>query len=730
MARGIYTMDDLPNTMSRGIVEELADAYRFAEGVVQDSLAYKRRQINAGLDADARKLFADSDNYNPAKFGRLSKTLMNERTPARVLRSIFGEQKGSEIYEAYWRPIIENNAAAKLWKNKQREDVKTFRDSKGTIRELSEDESAYAMKVLEGLAFEEEARNAAGMDKENLDRYIANFNQLMELMPKTGYNTEADRVDDVLSGKLTRSEAAAQSTNKALFEQIMENRLATASLPELSRALQTTLDGYEAALQARQEIRENDTVDAEIIDTAARAFQQKYQDMYTAINQLLVAHGYEEIGFIKGYAPHMQPETAQNGFQRAMEAMGLTGNVSSLPASIAGQTANFKPNMRYNPHFQSRTGSSTEYDIAKGFQEYTDYMGDIIYHMDDIMRLRRAVNYFRTEYAGEGISERISQAQMMLSARTEDKIRFAEEHDLGYIPGMTDGQVADLIEKYIEDNYGETGKLTKYSEFTTWLENAANLLAGKQSLADRGLEYTGGRQMLNVSNKLMKVFRQSKVAGSLSSALNQVAQLPAITTHLGAEYSMKALSDIGSGEITDEWRERSAFLVGKMDEVKLRETGYEKFMKWLFTPSGFVDDTIATMAVRGEYLRQLDMGKSEYEAMRLADDYGRQVMGSRAKLEKPQAYESKRPISQMIHMFQVEAVNSFDYIVSDLPVRSATWRRPRARARPPRLRRRPSWRICCRRSCSTGWVRRYTAARPSPSTCWEPRRSSSPPVRD
>ena len=135
VARGIYTMDDLPNTMSRGIVEELADAYRFAEGVVQDSLAYKRRQINAGLDADARKLFADSDNYNPAKFGRLSKTLMNERTPARVLRSIFGEQKGSEIYEAYWRPIIENNAAAKLWKNKQREDVKTFRDSKGTKKE-------------------------------------------------------------------------------------------------------------------------------------------------------------------------------------------------------------------------------------------------------------------------------------------------------------------------------------------------------------------------------------------------------------------------------------------------------------------------------------------------------------------------------------------------------------------------------------------------------------------
>lgn len=673
MARGLYTEQDIPASMSRDKVKAIADAYRYVDGVTTDSLSYRRRQINFKLDEDARKLFKDSEQYDPGKFGQISKILMNERTPDRVLRSIFGEKKGAELYEYYWRPIIENNAAAKLWKNRQREDVREFRDSKGKVRELNQDEKAYAMKVLEGLAFEEEYSKAAGMDKENLDRYITNFRNLMEMMPEPGYNAEAERVDRVLDGTLSRAEAEKQSGNVGLFRRIYENRMATASLPQLDEATQKTLDGYEAAMQNRSEIEADETVDAAIIEAAAKAYQQKYADMYTAINQVLVAHGYEEIGFIKGYAPHMQPEAATNGLGKIMQAMGMQSSVGNLPASIAGMTANFKPNMRYNPHFQTRTGKETEYDIAKGFQEYTDYMGDILYHMDDIMRLRRAVNYFRTEYAGEGIRERIEQAKAMLTAKTEDKAKFAEEHDLGYVPGMSDGQIAELIERYIEDNYGEAGKLTKYSEFTTWLENAANILAGKQSLADRGMEYTGGRRVLNIGNNVLRVFRNSKVAGNLSSVLNQVAQLPAITTHFlkdgGGKYMAQALADMASGELeADGWRERSAFLVGKMDEVKISEKDYEKFMNYIFTPAGMMDNAISTMAVRAEYLRQLDKGKSDKEAMRLADDYGRQVMGSRVKLEKPQAYESKRILSQMVHMFQVEAANSFDYIVSDLPL--------------------------------------------------------------
>ncbi len=42
-------------------------------------------------------------------------------------------------------------------------------------------------------------------------------------------------------------------------------------------------------------------------------------------------------------------------------------------------------------------------------------------------------------------------------------------------------------------------------------------------------------------------------------------------------------------------------------------------------------------------------------------------MASRAKGSRPLAYESKNLISQMLNMFQVEAVNSWDHIAQDLP---------------------------------------------------------------
>ena len=55
-------------------------------------------------------------------------------------------------------------------------------------------------------------------------------------------------------------------------------------------------------------------------------------------------------------------------------------------------------------------------------------------------------------------------------------------------------------------------------------------------------------------------------------------------------------------------------------------------------------------------------------AMREADDFGRRVMGSRMKGAKPLGFESKTLVNQMLHVFQVEAANTFDYMLfSDMP---------------------------------------------------------------
>ena len=83
---------------------------------------------------------------------------------------------------------------------------------------------------------------------------------------------------------------------------------------------------------------------------------------------MLTAHGYSTIGFIKGYAPHMQGEDTQNKLLSALRSMGVNTDAMTLPTSISGLTASYKPGKRWNPYFQSRRGSSTDYDAAAGYE--------------------------------------------------------------------------------------------------------------------------------------------------------------------------------------------------------------------------------------------------------------------------------------------------------------------------------------------------------------------------
>jgi hypothetical protein len=201
------------------------------------------------------------------------------------------------------------------------------------------------------------------------------------------------------------------------------------------------------------------------------------------------------------------------------------------------------------------------------------------------------------------------------------------------------------------------------------LNNYINIQAGKQSLADRGLEYNGGRAFLNLGNKIMRLFAQRNVGGNISSMINQFAQLPLVASHLGAKYVGRALTDIARGEIRrGDFAERSDFLTGKDGIEWVTEDKYDKFINALFSPMTLTDTLLSTIAVRGEYLRLLDRGYSDLDALKGADAFGRRVMGSRMKGVKPQGFESKGFVQQMIHVFQVEASNTFDYVfMSTLP---------------------------------------------------------------
>lgn len=122
---------------------------------------------------------------------------------------------------------------------------------------------------------------------------------------------------------------------------------------------------YADWLQTQEDLAGTD-VDQTKVEHAVEAYRTLYDKFYKAINHFLVAHGYEPIGFIKGYAPHFQPEAESGKLEKALKSIGvdLGAEAGSLPASIAGLTKAFAETNGTIPFFPAPCGK--EHGIRRG----------------------------------------------------------------------------------------------------------------------------------------------------------------------------------------------------------------------------------------------------------------------------------------------------------------------------------------------------------------------------
>lgn len=630
IAAGIYDADDIPSRMNASKVMELADYYTAEQAMKSDTIPMQRQDISQNLRAQAAELFKDTGNdtfekkYEKALFSPKGGLALYHRTPQRSMRAIFGWEQGQKINEAIFEPVYVNEQERKRFVNRMHDEVRRFEDKNGKQTALTEKERALTQLVIEGKAVAELV--AASDMKEQLIHAAENL--------KAG------------------GEMADVSQEFGLHDK--EAR-------DLARR-------YADWLQTQEDLAGTD-VDQTKVEHAVEAYRTLYDKFYKAINHFLVAHGYEPIGFIKGYAPHFQPEAESGKLEKALKNIGvdLGAEAGSLPASIAGLTKAFKPNKRYNPFFQHRAGKSTEYDVEKAFEKYVDYLSDVLYHTDDIMRVRAAVKYFREEYGPDEISAEISRAESLRFAPKEAKESFLKS--AGLLTNTSDLSYADLsakMEEYVEGLFDSIKKTSKYSDLTVWLDDYANKLAGKQLFSDRDMEREVGRTSLNVGRKLNKMFARANVAGNLSSSLNQTAQLPMIAGEIGPKYVIKAVNDIIAGKTKGDFADQSDFLTEKNGIDYLTNDKGSKITSALFWPLERMDYLISSIAVRGKYRKELDAGRSPKEAMKAADRWARDIMGTRSKGAAPLTFQSKNLIAQMVNMFQVEALNSWEHVTQDL----------------------------------------------------------------
>lgn len=630
VADGTYRENDIPASMEREKVLALADYY-YAESTFKGVGGVQERatEIREQNETLAREVFEKAEKvYRP-----MNMLKMNLNTPERVMRRSFGETIGEEINSTYFYPTQKNEAEKVRWINRMLDEVRTFKGRNGTESELTQAERAFVQQIME-------------------DRAVGETVASMEL--RGSIESAAENIRGGAEAKDAAREFGLDRKERELAERL-------------------------ARWRTNKELLASGEWDSVKIENAVEKFSKQYDLFYDAINDFLTAHGFAPIGFIKGYAPHMQKAETQNKLSSALKAMGVNIDVTELPTSISGRTADYKPGKRWVGNFLHRKGSSTDYDISAGYESYVGKIADVFYHTDDIARLRGLERYLRKTYAPEEISNAIDHAQSLRNV--DNATKRAALEDTGVVDGGTElsaVKMSEELEKYIGSLYDDVSKITKYGEFVKYIDNYANLLAGKQSMADRGLEYIAGRTSLNAGNKLVSMFARAQVAGNLSSVLNQSSQLKDIAAEIPAKHITKAIGDICRGTGGKPWNVKNTemfnsydLLTGKkgIEYLTAKDNKADAFVTGLFKPADIADSLVSALAVQSRYNQLISEGKSEADAKTGADRWATSIMASRMKGSRPMIFESKNVVTQMISMFQVEAANSWAHLTQDLPAK-------------------------------------------------------------
>lgn len=614
IADGYHGIEDFReySNFKRFAISELADAYALVDSLSKAGIPQQRA---ATVERFAKELEPIIDGVEYAH--RRSPLRLTANTMTRNNLAVFGEEKGAKINALLFRPIQLNEAERMRFVNGQ------FDEFTRTFGKVTEAESAIAQKLIE-----------AGTDAEEAGKFPT-VDKLIE--SKTDEKRRADEKIEALE-----AEAAAKEQSREARER---KRKKLSEAKERSAQIEAQIAAFSEAVSSG--------VDFWRVLSISDYLRGKYAEFYDATNDFLVVHGYRPIGFIKNYAPHMQ-EKQMTELTEILKRFGLTDEVFELPTEIAGRTKDFKPGKKWNPFHQRRTGKNTVYDAVAGYDRYVRYMSEMFYHTDDIQKLRQFNQAIRTYFASDEIKNRIEDVREAMRKGTM-------EEDAG------NAEIERLTGKAVNRNL---------SPYVAALDNYTNIIAGKQTAGDRGMESDLGRRTLNIGEKLEQRFSAAAIIGNVSSAFAQFVQLPMVAAECGNSNLLRAMRDILTRELNKktDFDSRSVFITGKRGTSRLSTelTGKNKAADIAVNKVGAflfetVDDLASRVIVRTKYLQLVNEGVNSDSALALADEYADSVVGSRMKGAKPIAFCNKNFVWKLLTTFQLEVANIWAHVDQDIP---------------------------------------------------------------
>jgi hypothetical protein len=398
---------------------------------------------------------------------------------------------------------------------------------------------------------------------------------------------------------------------------------------------------YEEWLAVIQKLKaDNPNMDFAKIDKAITEFHKIYDELLDMINQVRVQFGYDPVSYRRGYFPHFT-ENEESILARFGRELGFTGTISPLPTTINGLTSRFRPGIRYFKNANERLGYATAYNAIKGLDLYLDTASDVIFHTEDVQRMRALETQIRYRASDEGIR------------RQMDAIKANDALD--------PDQKQQLI-----DELSKNGR-TRMSHMAAWLTQYTNVLAGKRTDLDRKLEEIIPQKIYNFMRKAQQRVGANMVAANIGSAVTNFIPLTQAWAQTSTVNMMKGMwYTLANYVQADGLDQQSVFINNRSGYHGLSQSSMDKASEiagWVMEKiDGFTTGSI----VRARVIENMQRGMSQQSALEEADQFASGIMADRNKGATPLMYTVRSPIVKMFTQFQLEVNNELSWIFKDM----------------------------------------------------------------
>lgn len=398
---------------------------------------------------------------------------------------------------------------------------------------------------------------------------------------------------------------------------------------------------YEEWLAVIQKLKaDNPNMDFAKIDKAITEFHKIYDELLDMINQVRVQFGYDPVSYRRGYFPHFT-ENEESILARFGRELGFTGTVSPLPTTINGLTSRFRPGIRYFKNANERLGYATAYNAIKGLDLYLDTASDVIFHTEDVQRMRALETQIRYRASDEGIRQQM------------DAIKANNTLD------------PDKQQQLI-DELSKNGR-TRMSHMAAWLTEYTNVLAGKRTGADRWLEEHIPQKIYNFVRKAQQRVGANMVAANIGSAVTNFIPLTQAWAQTSTVNLMKGMwYTLANYVQADGLDQQSVFINNRSGYHGLSQSSMDKASEiagWVMEKiDGFTTGSI----VRARVIENMQRGMSQQSALEEADQFASGIMADRSKGATPLMYTVRSPIVKMFTQFQLEVNNELSWIFKDM----------------------------------------------------------------